>query len=396
MKLLTISNLHPRPDRPQAGMFNAQLFRELAKQVGGASGSGLRNLVLVPEWRLWRWAAIRRWQSPVDDGPVTTYCPVAYVPVVGRSWSAATYAWSRRDLVPAIRNADVVLTVWLYPDGVVAARLAREAGKPVWVMVLGSDAAHLNDPARRAAVRDAARTVSGWICVSAPLARQLTAAGIDPGRVHVIPNGVDRARFHHRDARVARRELGADWPAEFDQVPVILFVGNLVTVKAPDVLLSALSNLERAGVGRGAEARLVVIGAGPLRRALEAQARTRGLAARIRFVGTQSHARMPLWMAAADCLCLCSRSEGMPNVVLEALACGTPVVATNVGACPDMLAGEPASRLVQADDPAGLARALGEVLGMSVDRVALAERHGRRSWQDQAADVLRLLQSAAR
>lgn len=395
MKLLTISNLYPRPDRPQAGLFNAQLFRELGALLT-AQGGALTNVALVPDWRPWRHAAIRRWVSPFDGGHPTRYLPACYVPLVGRDWNDATYALSLRGaLTDAMAAADVVFSSWLFPDGVVAARLARAARRPAWLMALGSDVQHVAHPRRRARIVEAADSVAGMICVGAHLAERLHVAGVAVDKLHVVPNGVDTTRFQYQDRDAARRQLqGADVlgpPPERD-AQIVLFVGNLVSVKAPDVLIAAFAAMHGGGVH--APPHLVLIGTGPLERSLRRQCDDLGVTARVHLVGPQDHARVAQWMNAADCLCLCSRSEGMPNVVLEALASGLPVVATAVGSCPDMLRGEPAARLVPVDDEQALAQALRELLTMSVDRAALAARHGHRRWRDQAADILALMQSA--
>ena len=378
MKILTISNLYPRPDRPQAGMFNAQLFREMA------ATDVLQQITLVPEWRVWRWAGIRKWVSPYTGGHGVEYWPVLYVPGVGRNWSAGTYARSLKGLASRVAAADVVFASWLYPDGVVAATLAQAAGKPAWLMVLGSDVQHLQAPARRKQILEACRVAAGIVCVGRHLATALIEAGVDSHRVHVVPNGVDAVQFCFRPREVARTQLAAHgFPAGVTRM--VLFVGNLVSVKAPERFLCAMADLADPTVHAG------LIGTGPMQAGLVRLARRRGVGDRVHILGRQDHAHVALWMNAADVLCLCSRREGMPNVILEALASGLPVAATDVGACRDMLGDEAAARLAAEGDAAALARALRELLTMPVDRAKMAARHGRRSWSDQARDILQLM-----
>jgi glycosyltransferase involved in cell wall biosynthesis len=168
----------------------------------------------------------------------------------------------------------------------------------------------------------------------------------------------------------------------------VLFVGNLVAVKGPDVLLDAWARVPAPPGGRA----LAIIGAGPWRSRLERQARRLGIADTVTFLGARPHAEVALWMNAADVLCLPSRNEGMPNVVLEALASGLPVAATDVGACREMLQGEPAGAIVAPDDAAGLAAAVGGLLAANGDRAALAARQrGRHSWDRQAAAIGKLV-----
>ncbi len=390
MNLLAVTNLYPRPDRPQAGRFNAQLFAALARV-----GAPPQVLALVPEWRPWRWSAIRAWRTPEPGALEVAYRPVGYLPVLGRHWSPVTYAATLGDLETPARAADAVLVPWLYPDGVaVIRRLTAVAHPPVWLMALGSDTLHLNHPIRRRQMVAACARAAGVFCVSRPLALRLESAGVAPERLHVTPNGVDGERFHFRSRVQALHQLGAaaaglagGIEAQDSGAPLILFAGNLVEVKGPDLAIAALAAAPRAAHG-GAPPHLLVIGAGPMQAALARQARRLGVASRIIWAGSRPHAEVALWMNVADVLCLSSRHEGMPNVILEALASGLPVVAADVGDCAGMAGGEAAARVVPAGHPAALARAWEALLAAPIDRPALAARHGRRSWEDQAREIL--------
>jgi glycosyltransferase involved in cell wall biosynthesis len=174
-------------------------------------------------------------------------------------------------------------------------------------------------------------------------------------------------------------------------VRTVLFVGNLVAVKGADRLLSAFARLRT-------QARLVIIGDGPCRRRLVALARDLGVAATVRFLGCQSQPEVAEWMRRSDCLCLPSRSEGMPNVVVEALACGTPVVATDVGEVPFLVQDgvngfvlraslTEGDRRVEEEVAAGLAAALDQVLERDWDRQAISSRLQGYTWERAAAVV---------
>jgi len=289
----------------------------------------------------------------------------------------------------------VILAPWLYPDGVAAASWGSRLGVPVWLMALGTDTFHLRHPLRRQAILSAAERAAGIICVWRGLAERLAEAGVARDKLHVVPNGVDAGRFHFVAPPSALQSLPETVPAAWRQASRrALWVGNLVDVKAPERALAALSRL---GASLPDAAHLLIVGRGPLLDGLRRQASQAGIAARVHFVGGLPHEVLPAVMNAADVLLLTSRSEGMPNVVLEALACGLPVVATEVGAVGEMLAGEPLARgVAAAGDPAALAEALTDVLQAVGDRPALAARHGQRTWDRMAADVLALLSSARR
>jgi len=141
---------------------------------------------------------------------------------------------------------------------------------------------------------------------------------------------------------------------------------------------------------------LVIIGDGPMRKGLERRVRESGLDGSVCFLGVRPHGEIALWMNRAGVLCLASRSEGMPNAVLEALASGLPVVATDVGACREMLEGEPAARIVKPGDAEAMAAAIRDLLATPVDRQAMAERHGKRSWDAMAREMVTIVRNGAK
>ncbi len=397
--ILTFSNLHPRPDQPQRGMYNAQLFEamaaELASRRGRSAGADLVNICPVPGWRVWDRGRIRRWVTPRAAPYVTRYVPVLQIPVLGRNSAWRAYAAALRRARPEAGPPESILATWLYPDGAAAAQVAEEWGCPACVLVQGSDTFHLDHPVRRRVILAACARAAGVICVCDSLADCMRAAGVPAEKVHVAPNGVDGERFRYRPREEALRRLGAAAGPLAGAGRVVLFVGNLVPVKGPDVLIEAWRDVRRDRAGEGSGVRLCLVGDGPWRARLERRCRELGYGPSVAFVGRRPHEEVPLWMNAADCLCLPSRSEGMPNVVVEALASGLPTAGSAVGAAPQLLADEPGGRLMRAGDAAGLAAAVGALLGEPVDRPAMAERNRDRfSWRRQASSILSLLGNA--
>jgi glycosyltransferase involved in cell wall biosynthesis len=207
-------------------------------------------------------------------------------------------------------------------------------------------------PARKLRTAEALRRADVVLAVSQNLGAKVIELGADPSQVHVCPQGVDTGLFSPGNQAEARGRLGI--PTEGW---VVLWVGGMVPVKGLDVLLAACSEL----VGRGTDFHLYLVGDGPLRRALEAESRSRGLSGRIHFVGRRPNDQLPDWYRAADLTVLPSWSEGLPNVLRESLACGTPFVASRVGGIPE-IAGADAGRLVDPGDPVALAEAIGRAL----------------------------------
>ncbi|MDA0324011.1 MAG: glycosyltransferase [Verrucomicrobia bacterium] len=392
MKLITASNLFPRPDRPTCGLFNLQLFQAFQRHAE------VRNLCIIPDWRVWEWQRIQRWECPQRVDFSSSYHPVFYLPWVGRSLAPWFYRRGLESITSEISTADAVYTAWLFPDGVAMTELAARAGVPSWIMVQGSDTRHLASNTRRRSIQRACDQAAGVVCVAATLADQLIkGAGVAAEKLHVVPNGVDGGRFLYRDRDAARGDLhnrvDPDVHAHLASDPLLLFVGNLVEVKGLDVLIEACAVMREK---RHADWSLAVVGDGVDRQALQRQCGQHGIADRVVFVGARPHDEIPLWMAAADCLVLPSRSEGMPNVLLEAMSTGCPVVATDVGACREVTAGYPAARVVPARSPRELARAISDLREIRFDRRELARRQaGRFSWDTQARTILDLIRAAS-
>jgi glycosyltransferase involved in cell wall biosynthesis len=199
---------------------------------------------------------------------------------------------------------------------------------------------------------EAVRSADGIVAVSRDLSETLIRLGVKPDKVRTIYDGVDRRLFHPGDKAQERAILNLS-PEE----KAILFVGNLVPVKAVDVLIRASAEPMRVD----STIRLVIVGQGPLRTELKRLAQELGIVDRVRFVGPIPHAELPRWFRATDLFVLPSHSEGVPNVLLEASACGVPWVASRVGGIPE-IAHLGLSRLVQPNAPVELAQAIREML----------------------------------
>jgi len=383
MKVLAVTNLYPSSVDPQRGLFNHQLFHELARRVD------LTVLVPVAEWRPWRWSAIRAWSPPAHDRDAlirVTYLPVFYLPVLGRNLSAWFHQRALRRHIAAFTAADAILATWLYPDCVAAAALARSVGKPIWLKPHGTDRFHLLHPRRGPAVRAACDAARGLFPNCGFMADELHKAGIARDKLHVVRHGIDFERFLVRPREEALRLLGE----RDDGWPIVCFVGHLKRIKGPDVALRAFAELlKQSNVADPNEKpQLVMIGDGALRSELENQAHMLGID--VAFLGSRAHTEVALWMNAADCLLVTSRSEGMPNVVLESLASGTPVVSADVGDVRRVVT-EGAGVVVSADaedSPVALAEAIRTVLEKAYSPYAIAATVADCTWTAAASRVL--------
>jgi glycosyltransferase involved in cell wall biosynthesis len=279
---------------------------------------------------------------------------------------------------------DVIDAHYAFPDGAAATLLAAHFGVPVAVTVRGGDLDLLpRFRLRRRAITRTLRRADRIFAVSGHIAARAVELGAPRHSIRVVPNGVDPATFSYADSADARRAVGAPQGA-----PLLVCAGNLLAEKGQHVLVEALARME-AGAG---DPRLVVIGSDPsplrsYRRRLESLIGRHGLGDRVRLLGAVDQPVLSHWYRAADVLVLPTFREGSPNVVREALACGTPVVASRVGGVPELITSDEMGVLVEPGDVEALARAVHAALRRTWDRPAIAARAGGRDWQSVGATI---------
>jgi teichuronic acid biosynthesis glycosyltransferase TuaC len=283
---------------------------------------------------------------------------------------------------------DVVLGYWLYPEGYGAWLCARKLQVPCVLGGLGTDVRARGIITRWLSGR-ALRGAQQSIMVSEEMRGiSIERFGVDPARVHTITNGVNAHVFHPRPRAAARANL--DLPAT---ARIIVYVGRFVATKGLRELLEAFASM----AVDDEHLTLVLIGDGVMREELRSRLSVPGWTDRVKLAGALAPEQVAEWIGAANVLCLPSYSEGYPNVVVEALACGRPVVATNVGGILELV-NSSNGRLVPPRDAAALQAALSEVLASHWDEAAIAAAWSR-GWHDVAVatlDVCLLARSAVR
>jgi glycosyltransferase involved in cell wall biosynthesis len=291
--------------------------------------------------------------------------------------------WSVERTLDELReqfHPEVVLSYWTHPDGEVAVRFARRLGIPAVTMVGGSDVLLLtSDRRRRECVVRVLEQADAVVAVSQNVARRVCELGIPPRKVHVIHRGIDGHVFCPGEQAAARRRLGVANDAK-----LLVAAGRLVPVKGFPVLIDALRLL----TGGGTPIACYVLGKGPCRGELERQVERNGLCGVVRFAGPQGHVELADWYRAADAVVLPSLSEGIPNVLLEAMACGTPFVASDVGGVAE-IADPVHDRLVPAGDAEALATAIAERL--ATPQADSPRRFLPQSWDESADRVSAIL-----
>lgn len=383
MRLLLIANDFPNPYDPTKAVFNLNLMRALAKH---------NQVQVISPISWWDEFQSRRRHGnllapdrrAILDGVEVFYPRYYYPPRSLRS----TYGWwywqSIRRLVRGVvgqSRPDAILGYWLHPDGQAAVRAAAIAGVPSAVCVGGSDLLQLTKcPSRKRRVVGVLQDASKVITVNRHLQQTMIDFGIDPQKIHIRTSGVDTDQFSIGDRVQARRRLAI--PIEGN---ALLWVGRMVPVKGLDVLISACDRLRLS-----AQFHLYLVGDGPLRKDLESQVARAGLQKLVSFVGTRPQDQLPDWYRAANVTVLPSRSEGLPNVLRESLACGTPFVASSVGGIPE-IAEPPLDRLVAPDNPAALADALAVTLNNHPTQLRTRSPAG--SWAESANSLVSALKS---
>lgn len=284
-----------------------------------------------------------------------------------------------RALLPRLRSfaPDLVLAYWLYPDGYGAERAASTLGLPCVLGARGSDI-HVRSPFNAWMTRRAIRRADTLLTVSNAMRRHAVSCyGADAMRTHTIVNGFDTEVFRPRAQAPLRARLGLA-----AQARVIAYVGRLVESKGLVELVDAFAALRTTDK----RVYLALVGDGVMRARLAAMIEAKGLSGNVSMPGAMEPCNVAEWIGAADVLTLPSWSEGYPNVVVEAIACGRPVVATDVGGTREIVDARN-GLLVPPRDPAALADALAQVLAREWDAESISAAITR-SWNDVAEDTL--------
>jgi glycosyltransferase involved in cell wall biosynthesis len=360
LRILTFSSLFPNAVQPGHGVFVENRLRHLVD-----SGQVAARVVAPVPWFPFRHACFGRYAdmarvSMTENRFGLEVCHPRFlvIPKIGMNM---TPRLMYRAVLAEIESGrirrddfDLIDAHYFYPDGVAAALLAEKLDKPLVITARGTDINLIADlPSPRRQILAAASRAQAVIAVSAALKARMEQIGIDPARITVLRNGVALSTFTMTPRKDARLALG------LEDGPLLLAVGNILASKGQDVAIRALTLLP--------DARLLIIGSGADQAAFEQLAINQGVGDRVRFVGRVAQDALSTWYSAADISLLPSMREGWPNVLLESLACGTPVVATDVGGVAEIIAAPEAGLLVPDRTPEALAAAVKELMAQRID-----------------------------
>ena len=382
MKLLTLSSLFPGSAAPRHGVF----VRERMADFRARYGAEIKVVAPVPYFPRWlpgeRYAHFARAPQQEEWGgfnichPRYLMIPKVGVPLQGLLYHAGVKNLVRRHLHDF--RFDLIDAHYAYPDGFAAALLKRRLRVPMALTVRGTDVNLL--PGCRTLggqIRFALQSADAVIAVSEALARLAVQAGADPNRVVTLRNGVDPQRFRPLDRDQCRRELGLALDRR-----VLVAVGFLVPRKAHDLTLRAL-----AGLPEAERPDLMIVGDGPEDGRLRRLAAELGLENRVRFLGGVEHERLPEIYSAADLSVLASSREGWPNVLLESMACGTPVIASAVHGSVEVVASQRVGLLLDERTPEALRDAIQSGLERGFDRQEVRRYAEGLGWEQTSAGL---------
>lgn len=390
IKTLLFSTLYPSSVRPVHGIFVETRLRELLQ-----SGEVETRVVAPVPWfpskhpRFGNYAKMAATPLFEERNGIQVHHPrYALPPKIGQNIApfvlAAGALPTLRKLIRDGFDFDVIDAHFYYPDGVAASIIAQKLGKPFVCTARGSDITlYKHSATPRRLLQRAMRQAAANIGVCNDLAEQMIELGAERGSTHVIRNGVDLQRFAVLDRDEARKALGMDHTGL-----LLISVGNLIELKGHHLIIRMLADFP--------DAHLVIVGAGPMRTELEQLASELGLAKRVTFAGQQPNESLKTWLSAANALILASSREGWANVLLEAMACGTPVVATRVNGTPEVVAGPQAGRLADKRDVGHLAAALRSLLADYPERSAVRAYAENFSWAETTQSQLALFSKLCR
>ena len=372
LRVLTLSTLFPDRTRPTFGIFVER------QTLGLAAHPDVELRVVAPHS-----APPTRWARQLPAYRETSTLPVREVwkgldvwrpafptfPLIGGRTNPLSMWWTLLPVLDEFRADfpfDVIDAEFFYPDGPAAVRLGRRYGVPVSIKARGADIQMWGKlPLCGGMIARAGRQADGMLAVSGGLRDEMIALGMPGERIRVHHTGVDQARFQPRDRAAAKAALGVDGP-------LVVTIGHLIPRKGQAFVIEAIAALP--GVT------LLIAGGGPDDAMLARRIAALGLGDRVRLLGPQPHEALPGLLGAADVMALASSSEGLANVWAEALACGTPIVITDVGGAREVVDRPAAGRLV-ARTPEAIAQGIRSVLADPRPQAEVMEAARRFTWE---------------
>lgn len=393
MRVLSIATLFPNPVRPGFGIFVGNQMRAVVQR--GDVDLTMISPIGMPPWPLSLkepYARLRAIPEQSDAAGLPVHYPrFTLIPKLGGDSNPGRIA---RAVLPLARRLhaekpfDLVDAQFFFPDGPAAAIVARELGLPLTIKSRGADIHYWGSrPQAQTKIVAAAQQAAGLLAVSKALREDMIALGMPAERIVVHYTGLDRDRFQPVERHIARARVTALPQLGIpDSGPLLVTPGSLIPRKSQRLVIEALAALP--------DTRLALAGAGEDEASLKACAKALGLSERVHFLGQVGHDVLPLLMSAADVVVLPSASEGLANVWIEALGCGTPIVVPNIGGAPEIVHDHSAGR-VAVREPQAIATAVADLLASPPSQADVAANVAKFSWTANAEAIVRFWHDVA-
>lgn len=358
--LLVITNLYPVPWGPNRASFNKQQFDLLNETLS------LKIIILLP-WK--EWLTYRGECQSLSD---IKYCPYFYIPKFGRRLVPAFQCFSLLFFLPWIKRQRFsgILASWGFPDAVAVSMLNKFLGLPFFAKVHGTDVNENSQfPARSRLMKKWLNKAKTIFCASQALADILEREGVRKQKLSVNYNGVNPSMFYPIQEKPHRQHF--------------IFVGSLIATKGCNELLSAFILAKQ----KCPEMELDIVGEGPMKSILAEKIHQHGLADCVRLRGSVPLPKVAEYIRQANVLVLPSYREGVPNVLLESFASGTPVISTKVGGIPEVVNSD-VGLLIDVANELQLAHAMEESLNTAWSAEVILKHASQFDWQKNVQHVL--------
>ena len=389
MKVISICHMFPNRAWPNKGIFVKERLKALSRMI---------NNTIVAPIPYFPFLSLARKYKGLDYIPLledydtlSVYHPRYFmIPKYFKCMDGQLYYCALHPFISQMiknYNFEILDFHWVYPDAFAGLKWAREFGKKIVVTIRGNESiCYLEKSLRKRMVINTLKSVDHIIAVSNDMKEKVVQEyGVERKKVTVIPNGIDPKKFFRTNKLDAQKQCGLELGSKY-----ILALSRLSPEKGLDSLIKAFLGVSRQ------DTTLLIVGDGPLKSKLEEMVKDLGISKKVLFFGAVPHDETVKWYNAADVFCLPSLWEGCPNVVIESLASGTPVVASNVGGIPDLIPNDSYGILVPAGDPVSLARALDDALNKEWDREKIAKFGSRNTWDHVAGQIIEVFEKVLR
>ncbi|MEM7479276.1 MAG: glycosyltransferase [Planctomycetota bacterium] len=397
MRILVLSATFPASAEPGRGVF----VKERAKALKNYADFDIRVVAPVP-WappikRFSNWYRLSQYaRSEILDGLPVTRPRYFLPPKIGGYFHPSCMYRSVAKCVDRIRTEfefDLIDAHFVFPSGVVAAKLGRRYGVPVAMTGRGEDMLRFpSNVIMRKSIEWALNNADCCIGVSREIATAMRNNGAAESKIQVVPNGIEFEKFNVLDKEECRERLNL--PSE---KKIILGVGDRLELKGFHLLVDAMPEVLKIHPN----AHLIIVGGkGRFGRdytsEIERRIAEHHLENQVSLAGPKPHKELVEWYNAADLFALMSSREGSPNVLIEALACGLPAIGTPVGGIPDELNVPLRGRVLSERSVSAASQAICDCLSKTWDRQAIHESMRGRNWCTTATRLAEMLQDVSK